>query len=563
MVVRWNWQKINNFSKMRGIMQDPEPRNKRPDYAHEAGHTGTKITARKIGVPFFGKQGPYRAFIDLSFGSNDYVVWIVYRPLDKDGNLICEPAIVAGYVSPPNKDISEFFSPENKYRIGVSADDISYSISERIDIVQDLIEQATDDQRVDLELKHKILATRLTKINELRDAKWTHAILATGWRYFDRKERKFVDRLDLNLDFFDFFYPKEAFPIEKRGEQPAIRCHRNFFLFKALFPEGKLVESKHLGLKLWNRYEWKMGISASQKFPNLKITFNHAPLDVWSQESGKIAKLMKRWPTITDVVDELDQELRDNPYGRKADLSRRKAMKWAERFLRRCLRLKKKKGKKKFARKNCDAMESLVESVAASLSQELDKLESDLENLEDPTDPAFTKLEFRTNEKLSELQMIPGGDDKEKDKHAENAMRLLAEKYGVLAGKLLDELEEMDVNDPQFKEKKVKLGNSIARGMLYGSSGPSKSLVERNAAVLEERYKRNPVLDEKLKQLIAIHVLFLNSDVPKSLSGDSNITAYVEHLRSTLGKVPFQPPDLNKAEIEVNKGESIQKEKET
>ena len=141
-------------------MRDPEPRDKRPDYAHEAGHTGTKITARKIGVPFFGKQGPYRAFIDLSFGSNDHIVEIGYRPLDKDGNPISEPAIVAGYISPPNKDISEFFSPENKYRIGVSADHISYSISERIDMVQESIEQATDDQRVDLELKHKILSNR-------------------------------------------------------------------------------------------------------------------------------------------------------------------------------------------------------------------------------------------------------------------------------------------------------------------------------------------------------------------------------------------------------------------
>jgi hypothetical protein len=83
-----------------------------------------------------------------------------------------------------------------------------------------------------------------------------------------------------------------------------------------------------------------------ERFPWLRITFNHSFIDVLNAETGKAQKLVttKRWPSIKEIVAEIESDLNENPYGRDAERARRKAMKKAARL---CIRAAKNRKAKK------------------------------------------------------------------------------------------------------------------------------------------------------------------------------------------------------------------------
>lgn len=556
---------------MSRINQDSETQDERSSYAYIGDNTGAKVTVRKSASPFYGTQNFY---LEFSL-SGDYlrgygwdpqhaahVVRIVYRRLDQHGKNTAEPAVVAGYISVKNVNLSSVFSQDSKYRIGVDVNDLADSLAARIDLAKKLIKQAEDKQQMGLQRKLDILETKLeVTLKYLIDAGWTHVILATGWRELLGRE-KFVDRLDINLDFFNFFYPEKAFPIGNISEYAWEKWVGRDKILWQLFPEGELVQSTtKKGRKLQNRYELKIGKSVSQQFPNLKVTFNYTANDVWSQESSEKTKLVtsKKWPTVDEVVEDNEKNLQTQPYGDEAEKARSKALKWAEKFLIQSVRLQK-KGKKKLAQKNEDAAQRLWKAVARSCEKEQEKLISDVDNITDSTSDALIKAGIKAVNGMKKIQMLGGDED---GKASERTMNSLARKYEDRFDKQLENLKIASPDSPEIiRLTQELLKSQEAIQMTEGDTNQESKInkwIATNASKLEERYKINPALDDVMKSLIRIQLLVLGSTLPKSLLGDTEIKSYVEELqRHAREKAEKELQSLPEPEIAQIKGKDLE-----
>jgi hypothetical protein len=298
----------------------------------------------------------------------------------------------------------------------------------------------------------------------------------------------------------------------------------------------------------------------------LKITFNHAPFDLWNEDLGELEKPLERWATVAEVVEELEQELQSHPYGVEAKKARWRAKKWAEKFSRLARDLRE-KGKTELAKENEDAAQRLVKAVGNSLEIEQDKWISDLDNITDSTSKNLVKACRKALLGMAEISMS-GGD--EEGKLFERTRKSLLKKYEDRIEKQLEKLGKMSPDDPKFDEHVRELVKSNEQIYLLKDADASSRWEvwrEKNATALEERYKRNPALDKEMKSLLRIHVLVFDSkDIPESLSGDSNIKAYweqlqayVKQLRSTTeGSIELTQAEISRTEGKEIKGEAIQ-----
>jgi hypothetical protein len=552
-----------------GDMQGPSEEKERPNYANLAGSTGGRTEARIPYAPFYGVQTSWLNDKSLTGYGWDpkhtaNVVRIVYRPLNEEGKLTGEPTVVAGYISVVNVNLDEFLQ-DNKFRIGVDVTDVIDAIATRCNMLQELIKKALDEGSLErakeLEVKLDVLEIKLSELRDLMDVGVNHIVLATGWREIEG-EGKFVDRLDLNSYFFKNFYPKEAFPIGNEAEGQSW-VNRDFFLWQ-LFPEGEIVypcECEH-GLG-----QWRIGKSDSQRFPNLKIIFDHSDADVWDENLGETEKLGEKWLAVSELVERLEQEIQKNPSGVEAKKARWRAMRWGIK-LQRLARELRKDGKQEAAQKNENGAQRLFIAVKNSHEKEQDSLISDLTNIGDTTGKDFIKKSRKVDMGIRDVLSTQGDED---GKLAKRTIDCLLEKYEDRAEKLFERLEKTSPTEPKYGEYVVELMKSLDSAFSMRESGEAEQsiarisdrLIEKSTAALEKRYNLDPMLDKEMKRLIRIHVLFLHCPLPRSLRGDKKIEDYQKMLLSASEERPARPQDpeiVGKIGKEI-KGEFISSER--
>lgn len=438
------------------------------------GKTGEDTSVKKKAPVFHGNQTFYLVeWLTTLYGSKygidpnnkTQLVRIFYRPQIDDEIRSPDYSVIAAYMSVWNVNLSTRLS-KDKYRIGVDLWDVKDSISKRIDLAIELLDSGDVKDTAEIGNKLDILNSVIENIENLISADWTHIVLATAWT--EKKGKKTFDRLDLNLDFFRVFYPRKAFPIGKGVAGSQVKWVDRDKLVMRLFPNGKLVRSKKSrpggkkGHALWNRYELKMSKNSLRKYPNLKITFNHSRVDIWSEEDEKSKKMVSRWPTINEVVSDLEQDLKDHPYGKAAERVRKKAFKWIAKFQQRSMRLLKKK-KNKLADENDKAASKLIEAVQNSLTKEQKKLIKDLKGT-DPNGKDFAGAVRRALSGAGHIQLT--GADEET---ADETMKIIGEKFEEQAKNLMKEFEDINPNDPKFKDKVKKLIKAGTGLAMFGS----------------------------------------------------------------------------------------------
>jgi hypothetical protein len=171
-------------------------------YGRETNKSGQVAELQVKGPPFYGIQKEYLAFPLTGYGEapggDSYVIQIVYKPPDGP------PATVAGYVSVPNFDVSDFFS-ENVYRIAADLNRVKHALEGRVEAAQAILsweggnalerQDAGRRALTNLEQKIALLQQALVDLKKIADDGWTHIILATA------RTEDYLDVLDLNLDF--------------------------------------------------------------------------------------------------------------------------------------------------------------------------------------------------------------------------------------------------------------------------------------------------------------------------------------------------------------------------
>ena len=566
----------------------------------ESDKTGRLLSKQREAPPFYGIKSEFspEIYIDIPpYGwfppGRAKVVQIVYKGLDK-GTLR-----VAGFISEIPENVSEYF-PKNEFRIGIRTSKIKESLESRIDAAKNLLEleknnkidtesfrksKLATEALKNMEIKLNVLTDCLDTLKNIIDGGWTHIIIATAWKEGNK------DRLDLNNDYFELFYPKEAFPIAGYKNDSPVWVKRDDFIWE-LFPEGNIVPSRTGKNILWNRYDY---IIDSEELHNLKITFNHSTIDVMNENEDKVEKLLvkKKWPTVDEVVKGIIENLGNNLYGNKADRARKNAVKWAYRFLRRAEQLRKRK-KNKFAAHNENAAEEIMKGVRESLAKEQKKIIGDLNGI---TDPMSRKTDIISKEALKNLGelMLVGGEDGEGELMT-NTTKSIVNLYKKRAELQLDDLKKTNSDDPDFKSKTVKALKTLSRLMLFpdeedNTSGKRSNdeilnetmdlvsdritgqikrmgdpgipweplklskLIEQNMLLgethkpnnetleklksrsfneIEKVYSLNPALNKRLKILISIHTKVLNGNLPDQLYRDQNIINYLKRLREPL-----------------------------
>jgi hypothetical protein len=453
--------------------------------AMNPGNTGVANKFNKTITPFFAHSTLYNLVDPFGLGAdlvgNLAVIQIVYDPPEIELTPEGRRVTIAGFVSPVNEDLSDFFSTD-AYRIGVEMSRVISELESRIESAEQVIVQKREDSE-EVEDKVELLNSSLEMAKELDNSGWTHIILATAWRQYSRSG-DFTDRLDLNFDFFDLFYPEKAFPIPsvEKGLGP-----RSFFIWD-FFPEGKVVESELYGIKLWNKYRYDF---AADKFPKLRITFNHVGVDVLSQDvrmygSKEKLRVQKKWPTVAEVVEQLEQELRDNTSGKEAAKARRRAMKWAERFLRRAIKLRK-QNKDRRAQTKEDAAEELMKAVRENLDAEQEGIIEEIRNITDPMSRKVDVLSRKAVKNRADAQMLPGDDDE--DELMEKTFNTIGGKYRERAKKQLEDIKNAEPDDPKLHKKVREALKSNEKLMMIGEDDPElmQETMEESAGKYEKR----------------------------------------------------------------------------
>ncbi|MBS4032862.1 MAG: hypothetical protein KGZ85_00235 [Ignavibacterium sp.] len=567
--------------------------------SRESSTSGTIYTKQKESPPFYGVKSEFRpdVYWDIPrYGwfpsGNAKVTQIIYNNNDLRIR-------IAAFISPKPENVSAFF-PSNEFRIGVRTSDIHDAIKARIDAAKEFLELERNDKLdtdlfnkgkiasesiKNLEIKLSLLENTFEVMKGIINKGWTHIIIVSAW-----KEGK-TDRLDLNADFFDVFYPKDAFPIAGYISGSPSWVSRDDFIWQ-FFPKGVAVQSKAGKNILWNRFEY---IIESKELDNIKITFNHSTIDVINENEDKVEKLVvqKKWPTVKEVVQSIEDNLKNKPYGNKADRARKNAVKWVERFLIRARQLEKRK-KTKFAKENEEAAEKVMEYVRASLENEQKKIISDLNGITDPMSRKVDEISKEALTNLSELMMV--GGEVEQGELTTNTTKSIVNIFKDRAELQLDELKNSDYNDKNFKSKAVKTINTISQlQLLPDESDPvlnkrsndeilnetmellSKKIVvqikdlgnpsvqwdamklvklhEQNYQLgethkpdddtlnelrtksfkeIEKVYSLNQSLNKKLRLLISVHVRMLKGRLPKELYKDINVKNYLHELKAPI-----------------------------
>lgn len=557
----------------------------------EANKSGQPADLQAKGPPFYSIQKEYLAFPLTGYGEapggDAYVIQIVYKPPDGP------PATVAGYISVPNYDVSEFFD-ENVYRIAADLSRVKSALEARVEAAQTILSRGGGETLdgydtgrralTNLEQKIALLQQALADLKKVMDGGWTHIILGTARTEGDK------DVLDLNLDFFTVFYPEAAFPLAGHtGGDPGREfwVNRDYFLW-GLFPKGESTDSRYLGTKLPNRFDYALEAS---EFPRLKITFNHSSIDVLNANAGKAQKLVstKRWPSIKEILAEVQNDLKKNPYGRDADKARRRSMKKAVTLMRRAEKNRKAK-KTKAAEANEKGCEQIFDDVRESLGKEQDKLIDDINNVTDPTSGELDAKSKDALQNLGEIQLMSAGTPEEEDQFKRTFDAAKAQ-YEKRDEKLQEKIGQMDAHDPEF-DKTVKKGldtqatlqgiggehskplfetlaqkyhkaiddmagpqpwdarkflNFFRQSQTVGDSYKASDatwakLREKNRVAMEQRFDRNPKLDRDLKLLISMHVLFFAAPLPERMLKNGPIKAYMEKEKSMRGKKVTKEP---------------------
>lgn len=509
--------------------------------AMNPGSTGVANRFMKATTPFFAHATLYNLVDPFGWGAdlvgNLAVIQIVYDPPEIELTPKGRRTTIGGFLSPGNEDLSDFFSTD-AYRIGVEMSRVISELESRIENAEEVIAQKREDSD-EVEDKVELLKSSLEMAKELDNSGWTHIILATAWRQYS-KSGDFTDRLDLNYDFFDLFYPEKAFPIPSvnKGLGP-----RSFFIWD-FFPEGKAVDSELYGIKLWNKYRYDF---AADKFPKLRITFNHAGVDVLSQDVrmyGSKEKLVvqKKWPTVAEVVEQLEQELRDNTSGKEAAKARRRALKWAEKFLRRAIKLRKQQ-KDKRAQTKEDAAKELMEAVRENLDAEQEGIIEEIENIKDPMSKKLEALSQKAVKNRADALMLPGDDNE--DEMMKKTLNTIGGKYRERATKQLEDIKNTDPDDPKLHKKVGEAFESNEKLMMIGeddpelmqetmkeSAGKYEKRAENQLKELENTDADDPQFDKKKRNLTRTNekLMFLGSSrseaiMDKTIDGVSRSTA--------------------------------------
>ena len=581
----------------------------------ESNTSANIYTKQKEAPPFYGVKSEFRpdVYWDIPrYGwfpsGNAKVTQIIY--IRNDHSRIR----ITGFISQKPENVSAFF-PSNEFRIGVRTSDVHDSIEARINAAKEFLELERNDKLdmdvfnkgklaseaiKNLEIKLSLLENAFEVIKGIINKGWTHIIVVSAW-----KEGK-TDRIDLNNDFFDVFYPKEAFPIAGYISDSPTWVNRDDFIWQ-FFPEGVTVQSMAGKNKLWNRFDYKI---ESDELDNLRVTFNHSAIDVINENEDKVEKLLvkKKWPTVEEVVKNIDDNITDKPFGNKADRARKNAVKWAERFLIRARQLRKRK-KIMFAEQNEEAAKQVMEYVRESLENEQKKIISDLNSITDPMSRKVDEISKEALTNLSELMMV--GGEVEQGELTTNTTKSIVSIFKDRAELQLDELKNSDYNDNNFKSKGVKAINTIAQlqllpevskdvlnkrsndeilnetisllskktvdevkelskpgvpwdirklekllqqnfqlGEIHKPDGVTiNDLSKRNFEELEKSYAINPSLNNKMKSLISVQVIILKGRLPEKLYKDRNIQNYLKKLKAPIPEEISQGDkslDLNK-----------------
>jgi hypothetical protein len=442
------------------------------------------IQDQYIGADTFGIYG-----IDpRGVSARAYFVQIQYQPRDKEGNATGPYQTVAGFISPVIYDLTLTFRGM-AYRFGVDAKDVQDCLKSRVDGVRRLIDNG-GDYKFDIAESRKQLAlleTSLRQLESLIDAGWTHFALASGQKMV--REGRLIDLLDLNMDFFRVFFPEGAFPLKYFDPQTGriLQVGGDGFLW-SLFPEGEIAQSSIGGKPLWNRFELQMSGKVASNFPDLKITFNHALIDIYAdstENEGKLVARSKGWPTVEEKRQDLLDKLKNNPKGLDAKKARREAMLWAYRFMVRQQKLLKQK-KTKFAQTNGDAADALINAIGESVEKELDtEIMPNLKNV-DPGSKDLDKYGKAGLQLIGDLMLIGRERVGEKGDLYNDFNNLIIDKYSKRARDQQNELKKMKITDADFHKKAVDLFHSNETLTLFGSE--DNSIFEETGDIISEKY---------------------------------------------------------------------------
>jgi len=557
--------------------------------ARAGGKSGEVTVLQVWAPPFYAVQHSYNPELLSSYGwspsGSTKFVKIIYSPPD------APRGIVAGMVSVPNEDLSEYFD-DNTYRAGVAIDEVHTSLTARIDAAQKLIAQGGGEElagtqlgRQSLEnLEHKValLEHAVKDLDTLKQGGWTHVILVTGWQETS-KGGKLIDHLDLNDDFFTKFYPPDAFPLA--GLTPsATLVNRDYFL-RDLLPEGFSV--------IRNRVEGQVVTCAT--YPRLKITFNLVRHDVLNTGTGKKSKLVgaPAWPTVEDVTKRIIQDLNSHWLGKDGDRARKKAYQTEYWYMVQEEKLRKRK-KDKEADKYKDAREKIDQAIGASLVKEHGKLGQDLDSIKDPLSSAVStttkellynlgdqltnsSLDLATTEevvikdgaKMSQLWVDRGTQQAEDVKKVNPLSKDFARKVtesslslqqsmtlGVadsgkgmanLSGSLVDAMVKIIDLPVWHGEKFWNLFNTNWKigGAFTLPEDKRKLGLKKNQTEMERQFLVLPSLKKNryLITLIRIHVRAFGQKVPDSMLNNTEISEYVAEMDKEIK--PVEVPYYN------------------
>lgn len=483
-------------------MTEPSNRaSQRAEYDRPASSTGSEGSFVKPEVPFFGVQDWYLAVVlnqPLGYGwdpaQNAHLVRIAYRVPDENGVRSNVGTTVAAFLSVKNVDISANVG-KDAYRLAVDLADVQDSLSARSDLARALGKKENGAAAERLRETVETLEKRIDTLTEMIQAGWSHIVLATAWT--ESSGGGFIDRLDLNLDFFNVFYPGECFPIGRPGTVGS-GVGRDGFVWKA-FPGGRAVPSRDPNGRIaWNRYEWEF--SQAGAFEQLRITFNHAPIDAWGQEQDQKSKLLyrKRFPTLEEVAEDIKKNLKAHPRRAAANRARREAFSWVARQQRRQM-----KEEKRGHKRDVDRLTRLITSVLQAVTDSYDQ--ETLDDIKDirKTDPMAKDLIRKIRDALSRAAagQRAGGD--------KNFYRLIEEVVGKLEERqagLVKTVRATHFDDPRFLPAVRDALQNLVRVMAFGGRDDKETVAEiadKFAKKLDELSRRDDWRAEDILRILS------------------------------------------------------------
>jgi hypothetical protein len=480
---------------------------------------GKKVYRKKSRV-FYATQRP----VILEYGWQKAYGWdpeinrpqtvrIVYNALDISGNQIGKPMIVGGYVSVRNMPIYGGFSFP-ALRIGVDLAEVKRELNSRITMASEIAKNGgsgdgeAHGEILFLRRSQRILKRRVARIEKMIKNGWTHIVIASAWRKTLSKNKVIIDRLDLNQNFFDAFFPGNAFPIGSSKSLEANSWVNGDYFIYSLFPidfnNSRMKKMRDTG-RIMPAEKWKFR-KIEQRHNGwtvkLRITFSKLSVNVWGKDTGETRRLTpkRKVRKPKEAIETIKKDMQESSNKKETQEAQQNTAKLVENLEHGAGTLSQSNKKEQ-----ADFRQKLAEEGRLALIETFEEEHKKMMNRLRSIDPNSEDLDRAVDEALSlamDWGKIVEEEQIEKDSPGEKYMEEVSEtagkKFGERVQNMLEDIRNMKPDDPDLDDKIDDCLGNAESAQLFGGAGDldfssaGNQLAKRAKKKLEELEKIPP-----------------------------------------------------------------------